>query len=188
MSETWNGIMLAEVRTAYFRNIANTLYTVRRLLDIDADVDYTFNTSSNGAVVVKENYLTWEFFAPTNYAISFGNTVDDMFTNLESAVTATPVPTWEDFAGFLNDQRSTINMFLTEGASATITDAQGNTYSGTVHQMPTFNNFADVAVWMKTWMGSAVLAASSSVMMQSANVVHFSLSSSGETIQCSFEF
>lgn len=188
MSETWNGITLAEIRTAYFRNVGNTLYTVRRLLDIGADMDYTFNTTSNGAIIVKDNYLTWEFIAPENYTVSPGNTVADMFTNLESAVTTNPVPAWEDFAGFLNGKKATINTFLTEGASATITDAQRNTYPGTVHPMPTFSCFADVAVWMETWMGSSVLAASSSVMMQSANVVHFSLTASGVTIQCSFEF
>ena len=188
MSEEWNGITLAEVRTAYFRNIGNTLFTVRRLLDIDADVDFTFNTSSNGAVVIKDSYLTWEFIAPDNYSVSPGNTVGDMFTNLELAVTANPVQAWEDFAGFLNNNGSMINSYLSEGASATITDAQGNTYPGTVHQMPSFNDFADVTAWMKTWMGSSVLAASSSVMMQSGSVVHFSLTSSDVTIQCNFEF
>ena len=184
----WNGIPLASIRTAYFQNIVNALATVQRLIDSDAGVDYRFDTETNGSVIIDDNYLTWEFVAPDDYGMQFGDTVADIFTNLESKVTNDPVTAWEDFAGFLSDQRATINDYLTEGDSATITDVQGNTYAGTVHQVPAFNNFADVVVWLRSWLSSEMLAAPSSVVMLANNLVGFALTSGDTTIRCGFQF
>lgn len=188
MSEEWNGIKLAEVRTAYFRNLANTLNTVRHLIDYTSDVEYVFDTGRNGAVIVSNNYLNWEFIAPNRYAAPSGNTVGDLITSLQSSVTTNPVSAWDDFAVFLEENAAKINMFLPEGGSATIIDADGGTYTGTTHQVSSFNNFAECVSWMRSWFGSAALAASASVMFESSTRMKFSLSASGVTIQCSFQF
>ena len=188
MSEEWNGITLAEVRSAYFRNIINALHTVKTLRDFGVDLEYNFDTASNGAVITSNNYLSWEFISPNNYPVPSGATVSDLMTNLKTSVTASPVSAWEDFAGFLNDNAMTINSYLTNGDSAVITTANGDTYPGTVRTLYTFNSFADVVDWMHQWFGSAALSAQSSVMFVSANQFAFSLSNSGVTISCTFKF
>ena len=186
--EKWNGITLATIGLAYFHSILNWWHPITRLVDSDAGVDYTFTTPTEGAVIVSDHYLMWEFITPDNYVVSPGVTVADMFNNLASAVTAHPIQAWDDFSDFLNGKQSTINEHLQEGASTIITDAQGNTYPGTIHRLPTFSGFVDVINWMKTWMGSEVLAAPSSVMMQSDSVASIALTARDVTIHCSFQF
>lgn len=187
MSESWNGITLAEVRHAVFKNVKNEIRTVARLVDTTKGTNYEFNTAKNGAIVISNNYLNWDFVAPTDFKINPGALVSDFFDNMQAAVTSRPVPAWDDFAVFLNGYKATINMFLTEGASATITDASGNTYPGTVHKIQFFTCFADCVAWMKSWMGNEVLNESSGVMYESQNVIQFSLTASGTTISCNFK-
>ena len=186
MSEEWNGIRLPEVRTASIQRLGGLLNSVARLVDLSQNVDYTFDTASNGAVIVSNNYLTWEFIAPTGYEISPALTVSGLMDNLTSATAETPVPAWDEFAGFLNDYRGTINQFLTEDGSATVIDAQNNTYAGTQHLVPTVSDFPDLIVWLKSWFGLDFLAASSSVVFEDASTVHFALSAEGVTIDCTF--
>lgn len=188
MSEAWNGITIAEVRASRLHRLSGVVKTVMKLIDNSIGEEYEFATGANGAVVVTNNYLTWEFIAPNNYTVPSGNTVNDLFTNLYNTVQTIPVSAWEDFAVFLNGKSSTINMFLTDGGSATITDARGNTYAGTQHKINGFSSFADCVAWMHNWFGADALAASGSLMFDSANVMEFSLTASGTTIQCSFEF
>lgn len=186
MSEEWNGIRLAEVRTSYLHRLGGTLDSIARLIDLSQNVDYTFDTATNGAVIVSNYYMTWEFIAPSNYTIAPAPTVDGLMDNLTVATSANPVPAWDDFAQFLADKRSTINMYLTENNPATITDAQNNTYAGTQHLLPVASDFSDLSVWLKSWFGSDFLAASSSVVDAGNNSAHFSLTANGVTINCTF--
>lgn len=188
MSESWNGITLAEVRNAYFRNIANVLRTVQRLADHIESVEYEFDTGSNGAVIISNNYMSWEFIAPNNYTVTAASTVDGLMDHLAASTASNPVSAWEDFAGFLNEQRGTINLFLTEGGSATITDANNQTYAGTQHLVPGVSSFSEIVSWMKSWLGSAFLAADSSVVASGNNSTYFSLTAGGTTIECTFKF
>lgn len=187
MSESWNGITLAEVRHAVFKNIRNDLRTVTRLVDTTSGTNYAFETAKNGAIIVSNNYLNWEFVAPTDFQLDPGELVSDFFDNLITAVTNRRVAAWDDFSVFIDGYKSTINVFLQNGASATITDANGNTYPGTVHKIDFFTNFADCVSWMKTWMGSEILGENSSIVYASQNVVQFSLAASGTTISCTFK-
>lgn len=186
MSEEWNGIMLAEVRVSLIRKLSNNLHTVFRLIDNNVPIDYEFSTSTEGAVIVTNNFLTWEFVANLGFVLNPGNTVNDLFDNLATVSRTNLVPRWEEFATFLNDYKSTINMFLSEGGAATITDAYGNTYSGTTHQILSFTSFNDVVIWMQSWMGEEILSESSSVVYERSNRISFSLTASGATISCSF--
>lgn len=187
-SGIWHGITLAEVRKAYFRTISDSLYTIQKLIDQDETVNFTFDTASSGAAIVDDYYLTWEMIAPDDYNVELGETVEDMFTNLENAVSNNPVPTWEDIAKYLNEKRSTINEDLVEGTIATITDAYGNTYPGTAHQLPAINSFVDVIRWFKTWMSNTILSASSYVMVDpnTHNSIVFVISVEDVAIQCRF--
>lgn len=186
MSEEWNGIMLAEVRVSLIRKLSNNLHTVFGLIDNNVPIDYEFSTSTEGAVIVTNNFLTWEFVANLGFTLDPGNTVNDLFDNLAAASRIKRVPRWEEFATFLNDYKSTINMFLTEGGVATITDSYGNTYSGTTHQISSFTSFNDMVIWMKSWMSAEILVESSSIVYERSNRISFSLTASEATIACSF--
>lgn len=186
MSEQWNGIMLAEVRVSLIRKLSNNLHTVFRLIDNNKSLDYEFDTSTQGAVIVTNNYMNWEFVAPLGFVVNSGGTVSDLFDNLAATSVSGRVPRWEEFATFLNSNKSTINTFLTEGGTATIKDANGNAYPGVMHQISSFTSFYDMVVWMKSWMGTAILSAPSSIVYAQSNRIRFSLTASGTTISCSF--
>lgn len=186
MSEEWNGVKLAEVRLAFIQRLGGTLESVARLIDLSQNVDYTFDTATNGSVIVSNYYTTWEFVAPLNYVIAPAPTVGGFMDNLTAATSANPVPAWDDFAQFLNGKRSTINSSLTENGAATITDAQGHTYAGTQHLLPEVSSFPDLSVWLKTWFGSDFLTASSAVVSSGNNVEHFILAANGVSIDCTF--
>ncbi len=186
MSEEWNGIKLGEVKVARLLRLSGAISTIRRLIDLPQDVDWVFNTSTNGAVIVSDNYLTWEFIAPDNYTVTAAATVGGLVDNLTAATTASPVPAWDDFAVFLSNKRSTINSFLAEGASASIIDANGTSYAGTQHLLPVVADFPELLVWMKTWFGADFLAANSSVIY-TAGVARFALSADGVTINCTIK-
>lgn len=187
MSESWNGITLAEIRHAAIKNLKNNFMTVARLIDPEAGTNYEFETWKSGAIIVSNNYMNWKFIAPNDFELDPGTTVDSFFENMKDAVTKSPVAAWDDFAVFLNGRKSTINLFLTNGAEATITDASGNTYPGTVHKIESFSNFADCVSWLKSWMGEEILAEDSGVIYANDNVIQFSLTASGTTISCNFK-
>lgn len=187
MSESWHGIMLAEVKTAVFKNLRNNLRTVHRLLDDNYGTDFSFDTGANGAVIVTNNFMSWEFAAPNAFFLKAGSTVADLFDNLEALTTSRPVPAWDDFALFMNRNKDAVNSFLQNGAAATVKDASGVSYSGEVHQITAFEDFPDCVAWLKTWMGSGILAESSSVVYAAQNVIQFSLTSANTTISCTFK-
>lgn len=187
MSESWHGITLAEVRHAVYKNIINNLRTVNRLIDGYNDTDYEFETWKNGAVIVTNNFLNWEFVAPNDFNLNPGATVENLFQNMETAVINRPVAAWDDFAVFIDSYKDTINFFLQEGTAAVIRDSDGTPYAGTVHQIGSFNRFADCVAWMKSWMGGEILAENSSVVYDSDSVIKFSLTSANTTISCTFK-
>lgn len=186
MSEQWNGIYLAEIRVSRLKTMANRLRSVFGLNDSSQSIDYEFETATQGAVIVTNNYMSWEFIAPKNWALSPGNTVADLFDSIDSAATRNRVPRWEEFAAFMNRNKSAINFFVSEGARATIIDAHGNRFPGTTHQINAFGSFHDCIVWLRSWMGSEILAAPSSIVYAHSNLIRFSLTVSENTISCSF--
>lgn len=183
MSETWNGILLAEVRVSLLHKFSGGIHTIQRLIDHNKELNYEFDTSTQGAVIVTNEYMNWEFVAPLGFSVNSSGSVEDLFDSLAAAE---PVPRWEEFATFLNNYKSTINMFLTEGSTATIKDAFENPYPGMVHKISSFTSFRDVVIWMKSWMGTDILSANSSIVYISSNRIRFSLTASGTTISCSF--
>ena len=186
MSEQWNGIYLAEIRTSRLKTMARRLRSVFSLNDSSQSIDYEFETATQGAFIVTNNYMSWEFIAPKNWALSSGNTVADLFSNLDNAVSTNPVPRWEDFAAFIENSKSMINLFVPENQAAVITDAHGNSYAGTTHKINAFYSFHDAIQWLRSWMGSEILAAPSSIVYAHSNLIRFSLTVSGNTISCSF--
>lgn len=184
--ETWNGINLYRVRNSFIDRLSGDYYTVRRLVDRGKNVDHGFDVETNGSVIVTDYYMTWEFIAPMNWPLEPGETVEDLFTNLETATTEHPVTSWDEFAVFLNGKRSTVNGYISEGSATTIKDANGQSYSGTMHKIPEVSTFTDLAVWFHSLMGAGILAADSGVMYSDSSIIQFTITLSGVEIACTF--
>ena len=182
MSETWNDIYLHEIKHVYIADAAQGLFGTASVLrfpwipitshyNLENDTDwrlaqpvFPLTTASTGAVIVDHNYSMWEFVAPDGFELTAGSTVSDVFDNLRAASIASPVSAWETFAAWFGRAGTdSMNSFITEGAAATITDALGNTYTGS--QQPctgTITSFAEFLDWIKSWCSADFLAAAAS--------------------------
>ena len=150
-----HGVPLASVRSAFFRNKAQTLWTLRRL--IHNGVETVFSTADDGAVVMDGSYLNWQFISPTGaFSVSDfeGETVGGFFDVLIAYCEENAVRSWEEFAGFLAQEGSVnmINQVFSQVVAAEVT-APGMAGSIPFESVPTFSapaNFAGFLAWVKS--------------------------------------
>lgn len=168
-----HGIPLASVRSAFFRNKAQTLWTLRRL--IHNGVETVFSTADDGAVVMDGSYLNWQFISPTG-AFSVddfqGQTVGGFFDVLIAYCEGNTVRAWEEFAGFLAQEGNvnTINQVFGQVVAAEVT-APGMAGAIPFESVPTFSapaNFAGFLSWVKSILPAQMQARPASELQANA--------------------
>ena len=167
-----HGVPLASVRSAFFRNKAQTLWTLRRL--IHNGVETVFSTADDGAVVMDGSYLNWQFISPTGaFSISDfeDQTVGGFFDVLIAYCEENAVQSWEEFAAFLAKESSIsmINQVLSQVVAAEVT-APGMTGAIPFETAPTFSapaNFAGFLAWVKSILPAQMQARQASELQTS---------------------
>lgn len=197
--ELWKGLIMSEVRNCYLVDrTAGTFVSVLKIIDLHNNGVLTqlgiptFTTGTNGAVIVDESYSLWKFITPNDYSVASGATVADVFANLRAASVATPVRAWETFASWFGSSgASKMNSFIVQDGATTITDANGNSYTGSQQLCTgTVTNFAEFLDWVQSWCGAEFLAANASAVYESEKLItwSFAVTVMGYAAALTFQF
>ena len=167
LGTTWRGIPLRLLRGGFYFDTLQTLYSLHKLTV--NNVENTFSTAEDGAVVMDSTYLNWQFvcpvdaFTPEQFEEA---TVEDFFDEIVQYTASNTVHAWEEFAGFIGPNAATANNILSQVTSASIT-APGMDVSIPVEQVPTLTAVASFSVllaWIKSFVPDRMLSRPTSVM------------------------
>jgi hypothetical protein len=105
----FHGIPLNSIKNASFLSKINTLAAILKMTVNNVTYDFQ-KTARNGAVIFGLNYGLWDFVAPDGrfdfphyVSQEAALTVNDVLTDMERILTTAPVPAWETFMQWLND-------------------------------------------------------------------------------------
>ena len=103
------------VKRAFFTDKLGTVHTLMKL--VHNAVTYDFSQSAKGGCVAfASDYSTWEFIAPdgrmgVERGIYQGKTFVEGLRQLQTIVSETPVPAWDQFAVWLNTKMEKVNSY-----------------------------------------------------------------------------
>lgn len=183
-----NDVVLGEIRKAYIVDAARGVYaTFKRLRNMQKggkDVFWNMSTGENGTVVCKDFYTAWCFVTPETVSISQSGTVADVIARIRAYAVDTPPAAWDDFAVWISsgERLTTLNEYIEAGETATVYDAQGNSYSGTQRQLTACTSFVEALDWMSGCFGSDFLAAAGSTVFANNGKAAFALGTTKELI------
>lgn len=169
---TWHGIPLSDVRMAYFRDAANTYYSLRKLRVNNRTL--TFNDQNDGYVKMDGTYTNWLFGCPLGAfsAADFeGATVAGFFDAIIAYTSSRTVKAWETFASFLGGNTSMINNILALCETGAVS-VLGTNYIyplDAVPRMTSISNFTDLVRWIKGTLPDDLLAEAADIMQAPAD-------------------
>lgn len=99
------------VKKAFFKSKLGTVYQLMKMVYNSVTYDFS-KTAEGGAVIFENDYSTWEFIAPDdrlNFESYSSMTLGEALNDMQATLTSNPVPAWEQFVGWFNDIRYTVN-------------------------------------------------------------------------------
>lgn len=102
---SFHSVPLHAVKKATFKTKLGVLHDLLKM--VWNGFTYHFaETAQNGAVIFNSNYKNWEFIAPDDrldFAGYADMTIGEVLTEMETVLTASPIPAWDRFAVWLDD-------------------------------------------------------------------------------------